>query len=59
MQPIAINGQKNLLLAFHTVAGDSEVAQVNLESIFAQNGPFNRIEHSLIKLKNPPTLPAD
>ena len=59
MQAIAINVQKNLFLALHTVAEDSEVAQVSLESVFAQNGPFDWIKHSLIKLKNPPALPAD
>jgi hypothetical protein len=59
LQAIAINVQKNLLLALHTVAEDGEVAQVSLESVFAQNGPFDWIEDSLIKLKNPPALPAD
>jgi hypothetical protein len=41
------------------MAKDCKVAQVSLESVFTQYRSFDRTEHSLIKLKNPPALPAD
>ena len=59
MQLVAINYQKNLSSAFYAVAEDSEVAQVRLESVFTQNGPFDWLEHRLIQLEYSSTLSAD